>query len=527
MRIVLLNWAPIAEGAARGGGINGYTRALAQDLLRRGHEVAALSGGTAYEPGPIPGEPGPCRIRKLPAWQGIQRYEVLNSPVLAPALPQFRDPRAEVSSPGLEREVARLIAELRPDAVHIQSLEGFSAGCIAAIGAAAPGARVVFSLHNYHTICPQVYLMQGHRRPCHSFDGGRACDGCIPTVDPAAEKRRLATGDSTPAEFEWKRPENGNAGREEPGGESVWRGLLRRFANAPPAEAGAPTAPPPAPFIPPPLWSEAWITMPARRPLLNIVHPEPACAGPPNAYGQRRLAMIEAINRCDTVLAVSDFVRRKYETLGVRPEVLRTLHIGTRLGVAPGGVRSEPDPATPRSRPIRLAFMGYNNWYKGLPMLLESLALLTPEVLGRFHLHIFALGGEPADAELAGLRPRLAGLTVREGYSHDELPALLAGIDLGLVTSVWWDNGPQTVLEFLACGIPVLGAQLGGIPDFIQDGVNGLLFRGNDRWDLARRLAGIAAEPAVLARLRDNVKPPKTMTEHTSELEAIYGARVS
>jgi glycosyltransferase involved in cell wall biosynthesis len=95
------------------------------------------------------------------------------------------------------------------------------------------------------------------------------------------------------------------------------------------------------------------------------------------------------------------------------------------------------------------------------------------------------------------------------------------------VPSVWWDNAPQTVMEFHACGIPVIGAELGGIPDFVRDGVNGLLFRGNDRWDLARRLAEVIRRPGVLAELRGTVRPPKTMAQHGTELEREYQDRLS
>jgi glycosyltransferase involved in cell wall biosynthesis len=533
MRVILINWAHLWDGASRGGGVNGYCQAIALELVSRGHEVISLCGGTTYEPSAGSPDPGPCRIQRHDDWLGIRVYEVINSPVLAPALPQFRDPRSEASAPVLEDHIARMMAELRPDVVHIHSLEGFSAGCVANIRRGAPAARILFSLHNYHTICPQVYLMQGHRRPCFNFDAGHACDGCIPSVDPITERRRLASGSDRPAEFEWRRPGDRPVG----GG---WRraipSFLKRTGGDDPSASAGSVEPPrrgreadlllekrPHP------WTEAGLSIPAWRPLANDPTPEPVSAKAPNDYSCRRVSMIDALNSCNSVLAVSNFVARKFEALGVRSDRLRTLHIGTRMRETIAR-RPEclltPSPSDSH-RPIRLAFTGYNNWYKGLPMLADSLELLAPEVLGRFHLTVLALGGETMERQLRRLEPRLAGLTLRHGYEHDDLPWLLGGIDLGLVTSVWWDNGPQTVMEFLACGIPVLGANLGGIPDFISDGKNGLLFRGNDRWDLARRLAEVSRDPGLPSRLRAGIRPPKSIAEHTSELEAIYAGRVS
>jgi len=276
-------------------------------------------------------------------------------------------------------------------------------------------------------------------------------------------------------------------------------------------------------------WSGA--DVPAWRPLLNVIQPEGPSDKPVNEYGRRRAAMVGMLSGCDRVLAVSEFVRGKFESMGVDPAVLETLHIGSRMPELVGrfgGARAAPESLNgPSPRPIKMAFMGYNNWYKGLPMLADSLELLVPEVLRRIHLHVFALGGEQMEEQFRELEPRLGGLTLRHGYQYEEVPAMLAGIDLGLVTSVWWDNGPQTVMEFMACGVPVLAAELGGIPDFVREGENGLLFRGNDRYDLARRLAGVVASPGVISGLRRNVKPPKGMREHAAELERVYAAGLS
>ena len=84
VRIVLVNWAPIREGAARGGGVNGYVQGLGRELVGRGHEVISLCGGMRYEG--AGGGIGPCRIEGTGAWEGIATHEVVNSPVLAPSL---------------------------------------------------------------------------------------------------------------------------------------------------------------------------------------------------------------------------------------------------------------------------------------------------------------------------------------------------------------------------------------------------------------------------------------------------------
>src|SRR5688572_28584170 len=97
MRLVFVNWARIWDGASSGGGVNGYVQALALALAARGHEVVSLCGGTAYVADGPGGAPGACRIVRHADWMSVRVFEVVNSPVLAPAIAQFREPAVEAS----------------------------------------------------------------------------------------------------------------------------------------------------------------------------------------------------------------------------------------------------------------------------------------------------------------------------------------------------------------------------------------------------------------------------------------------
>ncbi|MBX3359808.1 MAG: glycosyltransferase [Phycisphaeraceae bacterium] len=557
MRIVLVNWAAIWDGASKGGGVNGYCQALALALAARGHEVVSLFGGTTHLR-----TPRECAIRRHDDWLGVRVFEVINSPVLAPSIQQFQDPAGEVSAPELEAQVGRLFDWIRPDVVHWHNIEGFSIGCVDR--ARACGARVVFSLHNYHTICPQVYLMQRHREVCTSFDNGHACAGCIQTSPTAVERQRrieegerlasrisgrkspresaLAAAAELRSSLSWIKRATGATARL---AASLGRAAIDRSAIEIP---GRPVRSPDEALSPLPLHTDtrgqtarlvaeqaaptpAPPDDPQRRPLLNVIEPEPPSSKPANAYGHRRAAMVRMLNSCDRVLAVSDFVRRKFISMGVEQGRIAAQPIGTRINhlvrrarpLVFDPPRFETVPPTP-FRPVRIVFMGYNHYYKGLGMFAEALETLAPEHMRRIDLSIYALDGQSIEWMFRRMEPRLARLTFTPGYDYTDIPWMLGGKDLGVVCSVWWDNAPQTVFEFQACGLPVLGAAVGGIPDFVHDGVNGLLFRGNDRADLARRLVEVLDNPFMLERLRAAVTPPKDIDDHALELESIYAA---
>ena len=568
MRIVLVNWAHIWDGASYGGGVNGYCQALGLALVERGHDVISVCSGVTYTPGDEPGTIGACEVRRHDDWLGIRVFEVINSPVVAPSLLQFDDPGGEASCPELEAVIRRLFVMLEPDVVHWHNVEGFSAGCVEASGRPAgagegdwPGARLLYSLHNYHTICPQVYLMQGHTDPCFDSAGGANCATCIERSDPEAEK--LLRAERYVKKYREAHPEAQLRPTRPAPPPPVSRQLLREIKRYLRHEPLRPTPPPPpevapierpgAPvqrvedvsadrasdpasetrgqsrsitdkerhgFVPTP-------DDPAWKPLLNVITPEPAPAAL-NMYGRRRTAMVSMLNTCDRVLAVSRFVREKFVSMGVDEDRAEVLTIGSRMNAIVEANRElcfAPEPFSENpTRPIRLIFLGYNNHYKGLHVLADALELLTPAYLRRLHVTVHAQHGRSMSWRFERLSPRLAGLVYGEGYDYSDIPWFLGGKDLTVVPSVWWDNGPQTVFESLTCGVPVLGAELGGIPDSITHGVNGLLFRGNDRFDLARRLAEVVREPEMLDRMRANVRPGKSMAAHAVEIESMYQA---
>jgi glycosyltransferase involved in cell wall biosynthesis len=136
---------------------------------------------------------------------------------------------------------------------------------------------------------------------------------------------------------------------------------------------------------------------------------------------------------------------------------------------------------------------------------------------------LLVLGDGP---ERAKLEREAAGLGVSDRVrflgagSRDDVLTLFRAADAVLVTSAW-ENLPHTVLEALAVGTPVVATAVGGIPEVVVDGVNGLLVPPHDVAaiagavervvhddDLRRSLAAAAprsveelAEPRILRRI--------------------------
>ena len=77
----------------------------------------------------------------------------------------------------------------------------------------------------------------------------------------------------------------------------------------------------------------------------------------------------------------------------------------------------------------------------------------------------------------------------------DGREAFFAEIDCLVVPSEWKDPAPLVVNEARARGVPVIGADIGGIPEIEAPGCAPLLFPSGDTDALAQRLATFAAAP--------------------------------
>lgn len=78
------------------------------------------------------------------------------------------------------------------------------------------------------------------------------------------------------------------------------------------------------------------------------------------------------------------------------------------------------------------------------------------------------------------------------------------------------DNQPQVGLEAMACGTPVVGFRAGGIPEYVRDGVTGLLTKLGDEAELADRILRLSHDENLRARLG---AAALTMVQNEFEIE--------
>ena len=139
--------------------------------------------------------------------------------------------------------------------------------------------------------------------------------------------------------------------------------------------------------------------------------------------------------------------------------------------------------------------------WKGIHYLVQAI-----DRMKRADLSLTICGTGPYEAELRRLVNRLnlgSQIALRGAVPHDELPDIYRAADLFVLPSLG-DSFGQVFTEAMACGLPIVAADQGGVPEVVIDGRNGLLTRPRDVEDLA----------AKLGRLIDDVNLRYQIGEH-------------
>ena len=90
--------------------------------------------------------------------------------------------------------------------------------------------------------------------------------------------------------------------------------------------------------------------------------------------------------------------------------------------------------------------------------------------------------------------PNVRNVGFRQG---EALQRLIREARFTVIPSEWYENCPFSVLESISCGTPVLGADIGGIPELIQG--NGALFVSGNSGDLTEKIRLLCQDRALLA----------------------------
>jgi glycosyltransferase involved in cell wall biosynthesis len=167
-----------------------------------------------------------------------------------------------------------------------------------------------------------------------------------------------------------------------------------------------------------------------------------------------------------------------------------------------------------------ILYAGQLVYHKGVQILLDAFKALE---YGFLRLHIVGDGEYKEE-----LVRRAAGdkrVTFYGKVPNSQIGRFYSQADVTVVPSIWLEVLGIVILESLSSGTPVIGSDIGGIPEIIRDGFNGFVFKRGDSKSLAEILRKVVLDQGMLKKLRENslVSAKVFMIdEHVLKLETIY-----
>jgi glycosyltransferase involved in cell wall biosynthesis len=177
----------------------------------------------------------------------------------------------------------------------------------------------------------------------------------------------------------------------------------------------------------------------------------------------------------------------------------------------------------PRTEPGAYAlYVGRLSFEKGLWTLLEAAARLP-----RLEFRVVGRGPEGEALEQAVRSRELSNVRLEGFRQGEELRALYRGALCVVMPSEWPENGPMVVYEAFASGKPVVGTTMGGIPELVQDGIEGRIVPPADPAALADALSSLAMSPSRVRemgeRALEKARTRYDLSQHVDRLLELYG----
>jgi len=362
----------------------------------------------------------------------------------------------------LAREFGRILNEIKPDVVHVQHLLYLSVKMIEE--AKKHGIPVVFTANDYWLLCPQGQLFKGNQTVCEGAAESSGCASCV--LYQLSIRKNIA----------------------------YFYAKIRKF-------------------------TPSWFFQAVKN--LYLLYAKTFFLRGKRVQEsilERIRFMKELCSKIDFFIAPSEFIRQRFIAFGVPEAKIKVSSYGfdTR--------RITALPKTP-SKLFRFGFIGNLMLAKGVHVLIKSFREIAE---GRAELRIYgnAFSCKSSLGNYMGrLRDEARGkhnIHFLGGFVNADIDHIFQEIDVLVVPSIWYENAPLVIQEAFLSRTPVIASRIGGIPELLKDGENGLLFGAGDPRDLKEKMEYVMNCPEVLNKLRESVPAVKSLEENTAEMVKIY-----
>jgi glycosyltransferase involved in cell wall biosynthesis len=236
-----------------------------------------------------------------------------------------------------------------------------------------------------------------------------------------------------------------------------------------------------------------------------------------DAVTHRRVRLQQTLDSADLVICNSQFLIQKFQEFGFNTQNFHYIRQGLTTTAL------DQKPVSSPTDTLRLGYIGQIKQHKGVDLLIKAVIAL----LGQ---------GKNVSLDLWGDENEIPEYTEQWKQHSAAYPAIrwngryvgskvwdvIAGFDVLVVPSRWYENSPNVILEAFEMGKPVLVTNLGGMAELVEHEKNGLVFDLNSTADLRRQIERLLSEPGLLKRLQKGIPTVKRIDAEMQEVVAQY-----
>ncbi len=193
-------------------------------------------------------------------------------------------------------------------------------------------------------------------------------------------------------------------------------------------------------------------------------------------------------------------------------------------GLAPGLIKTKTIDNFKISEPMRIGFIGRFTHVKGLHILIKAIRELPSNI--HVELKVYGRANVKEDQDYLKKVQKLSKNDKRILFcgevTDENRQEVLNNLDILAVPSIWFETGPLVTLEAFSIGLPVIGSNLGSLPELITNGVNGLLVSIGKTKAWRNAIRWIYEHPEKLKNWMANIPPVHNVRDVAWEMHKIY-----
>jgi N-acetyl-alpha-D-glucosaminyl L-malate synthase BshA len=207
-----------------------------------------------------------------------------------------------------------------------------------------------------------------------------------------------------------------------------------------------------------------------------------------------------SLNSCNVAIAVSEDLAKKMREYGVGQNKIVILKnaVDNKLFKPMRNEKLRNDYGIKEDE-VLILFVGYLDIFKGIFEIIDAFCELHRH---NKNLKLMMVGTGPKKTELKRKISKMGlenEVILTGALLHDQVVYYYQAADLFVLPS-YTEGLPLSLLEAMACGLPVVASNVGGIPGVVEDGVNGYLVPSKDKGLLIQKLAILTSEEELRSK---------------------------